>query len=126
MHDVGSADLEVDVNTFRGDLKLATLDDLDSLHRLVTRSGLAVLDLLDDLVALEDLAEDDVTAIEPPVTEEVSIRRHRSGGCRVTDEVMTVVMKNWEPLVSLPALAMDSIPFLECLSLKFSSLNLLP
>lgn len=39
---------------------------------------------------------------------------------------MTVVMKNWEPLVSGPALAMDSVPFLVCLSLKFSSLNLLP
>jgi hypothetical protein len=40
--------------------------------------------------------------------------------------VMTVVMKNWEPLVSGPALAMESWPFLECLSLKFSSLNLFP
>ena len=41
-------------------------------------------------------------------------------------EVMTVVMKNWDPLVSFPALAMDSRPGLECLSLKFSSGNLLP
>lgn len=35
--------------------------------------------------------------------------------------MMAVVMKNCEPLVSLPALAMDSSPFLECFSLKFSS-----
>lgn len=35
--------------------------------------------------------------------------------------VMAVVMKNCEPLVSLPALAMDRRPFLVCLSLKFSS-----
>lgn len=60
--------------------------------------------------------------------------------------MMTVVMKNWEPLVSLPALAMPEFgefidlvvqkgtemdcvlrrPFLEWRSLKFSSLNLLP
>lgn len=41
-------------------------------------------------------------------------------------EVITVVIKNWEPLVSLPALAMERIPFLECLSLKFSSLKRSP
>ena len=38
----------------------------------------------------------------------------------------TVQMKNWEPLVSLPALAIDSTPGPVCLSLKFSSLNLFP
>jgi hypothetical protein len=62
-----SMDLEVDVNTFRGDLKLAALDDLDSLDRLIARCGLGVLDLLDNLVALEDFTEDDVAAIEPTV-----------------------------------------------------------
>jgi hypothetical protein len=41
-------------------------------------------------------------------------------------EVMTVVIKNCEPLVSFPALAMDRRPFLVCLSLKFSSGNLSP
>lgn len=44
----------------------------------------------------------------------------------VTYEVTTVVMKNWEPLVSGPALAMERRPFLECLSLKFSSANFSP
>lgn len=57
--------LEVDVNTFRGNLKLAALDDLDGLNRLIARCGLGVLDLLDNLVALEDFTEDDVAAIEP-------------------------------------------------------------
>lgn len=37
-----------------------------------------------------------------------------------------MVMKNWEPLVSRPALAMERRPFLECLSLKFSSLKRSP
>ena len=41
-------------------------------------------------------------------------------------EVMTVVMKNWDPLVSFPALAMERRPGLVCLSLKFSSGNLSP
>jgi hypothetical protein len=35
-------------------------------------------------------------------------------------------MKNCDPLVSFPALAMESRPFLECLSLKFSSSNRSP
>lgn len=40
--------------------------------------------------------------------------------------VTTVQMKNWEPLVSRPALAIESVPAPVCLSLKFSSLNLSP
>ena len=59
------ADLEFRVNTFRWHLELSALGDLDSLGRLVARSLGDILDLRDDLVALEDLAEDDVAAIEP-------------------------------------------------------------
>jgi hypothetical protein len=40
--------------------------------------------------------------------------------------VTTVVMKNCEPLVCGPALAIDSRPGSVCLSLKFSSLNFSP
>ena len=36
-------------------------------------------------------------------------------------EVTTVVIKNWDPLVFLPALAIDRIPGLVCFNLKFSS-----
>ena len=53
------------MNTFRWHLELSALGDLDSLGRLVARALGDVLDLRDDLVALEDLAEDDVAAIEP-------------------------------------------------------------
>ena len=53
------------MDTFGGNLQLAGFGDLDSLDGLVARLSLRVLDLLDDLVALEDLAEDDVAAIEP-------------------------------------------------------------
>jgi hypothetical protein len=59
------ASLELNVNTFRGDIKLAALGNLDSLDGSVRRSSLGVLDLLDNLVALEDFTEDDVLAIEP-------------------------------------------------------------
>ena len=57
--------LELNVNTFGRDLELAALGDLDLLAGLVAGALGAVLDLLDDVVALEDLAEDDVAAVEP-------------------------------------------------------------
>lgn len=59
--------LEFHVDTFGGNVKLATLDDLDRLNGLVTAGRLEVLDLVNDVVALEDLAKDNVTAVEPPV-----------------------------------------------------------
>ena len=40
--------------------------------------------------------------------------------------VGTVVMKNWEPLVSRPALAMERRPGVSCLMVKSSSANLAP
>ena len=54
------------MNTFRWDLELAALGDLDRQGRLVAASSLRVLDLVDDLITLKDLAEDDVSAVEPP------------------------------------------------------------
>lgn len=48
------------------------------------------------------------------------------GRSNKTYDVTAVVMKNWEPLVSFPELAMERRPFLVCLSLKFSSANLFP
>ena len=57
--------LKFRANTFFRHLKLAALDDLDRLLWLVTRVLGHVLDLLDDLVALEHLAEDDVLAVQP-------------------------------------------------------------
>jgi hypothetical protein len=115
------------VDTFCGHLQLAALGDLDCLHRLVARGGLDLLDLLDDVVSIKDLAEDDVAAIEPAVCDLVSERDL----CEVfmeasSYEVMTVVMKNCEPFVSFPALAMERRPFLVCFSLKFSSANFSP
>jgi hypothetical protein len=57
--------LELYVNTFFRDLKLARFGYLDRLDRPVARLCLDLLNLLDDIEALEDLAEDDVAAIKP-------------------------------------------------------------
>ena len=62
-----NASLKLHVDTFRGDLQLSALGDLDLLNGLVARGGRGVLDLLDDVVSLEDLAEDDVPSIEPAI-----------------------------------------------------------
>jgi hypothetical protein len=61
-HSIG---LEFHMDTFFWHLQLAALGDLHWLLRLVTRPLLAVLDLVDDIVALKNLAEHDVAAIEP-------------------------------------------------------------
>lgn len=53
------------MDTFGRNLNFARLNNLDGLKRLVAGGGLDVLDLVNDLVALKDLAENDVAAIEP-------------------------------------------------------------
>ncbi|KAI9158783.1 hypothetical protein HJFPF1_06781 [Paramyrothecium foliicola] len=62
----GAECLELDVNTFRRDLELSALGNLDRLNGFVAGQGLGVLNLVNEFVALEDLAEDNVSAIEPP------------------------------------------------------------
>ena len=57
--------LELGPDTFVRHLDLPALGDLDGLPRLVARTLGAVLDLLDNVVALEHLAEDDVFPVEP-------------------------------------------------------------
>lgn len=53
------------MDTFFGDGNLARLGNLHSLNGAVAGLGLDLLDFLDDIVALKNLAEDDVAAIEP-------------------------------------------------------------
>lgn len=54
------------MNTFGRNLQLSALDDLDLFERLVAGFGSALLNLFNNVVALEDLAKDDVTTIKPP------------------------------------------------------------
>lgn len=110
------------MDTFFWYWELAALGDLDWRLGLVSTSLGDVLDCLDDLVALEDFAKYNVLAIE--MAREVSMCQLE--GQQITYPGVEVVMKNWEPLVSLPALAMDIRPTLECFNLKFSSGNLSP
>lgn len=51
--------------TFLGHLELAALSNLDCFGGLVTGTLGHVLNLLDDIVALKDLAEDNMAAVEP-------------------------------------------------------------
>ena len=60
-----SAGLEFRMNTFRWHLELSALGDLDCLDRFIARSLWHVLNLLDDVISIKNLAEDDVAAIEP-------------------------------------------------------------
>ena len=57
--------LEFGVNTFLWHFEFSALDNCDRLGRLVARTFGYVLDLVNNLVALEHLAEDNVAAIEP-------------------------------------------------------------
>lgn len=115
--------LQFGANTFFGDFELSRLGNLDGLRRLIARALGAVLDLLNDVVALEDLAEDDVLAVQP-------------GGDDGCDEELRAVLNPCQLLqssrassvltVSLPEFAMDNRPFLVCFNLKFSSWNFSP
>ena len=53
------------MNTFFWDLQFTALLDLDSHLGLISRALFAVLNLINDVVALQHLAENDVLAIEP-------------------------------------------------------------
>jgi len=80
------------VATFGGFVyNLATLGNLDGLDGLVAGLGLRVFDLLDDIVAFENLAEDDVTAIQPPTTCQYCSFYQSPNQ---THAVIAVVMKN--------------------------------
>jgi hypothetical protein len=57
------------VATFGGFiLDLPTLDDLDGLLRLVARTLGHILDLSHDFVALKDLTENNMAAIQPSIS----------------------------------------------------------
>jgi hypothetical protein len=59
--------LELDVNTFRRNFQLAALGDRDRLGGLIASRGLDLLDLVNNVIALEDFAEDNVSTVEPTV-----------------------------------------------------------
>eukprot|EP00001_Collodictyon_triciliatum_P017876 03336_6 len=60
------------------------------------------------------------------ITSKPSITRPNTTCFPSSQSVLTVQRKNWEPFVLGPALAIESMPGPSCLSLKFSSSNLVP
>lgn len=48
-------------------LEFSALGNLDVRRRAVTTALGDVLNLLDDVIALKDFAEDNVTAVQPPI-----------------------------------------------------------
>ena len=85
--------------------QLSTLGNLDDFGRLVACALWRVLNLLHNLKAFKDFAKDNVTTIEPPIGCQVADHTS-SSSLKATYEVTTVVMKNCDPFVSLPELAM--------------------
>lgn len=101
----------------RGCLNDARLRD-DDLGLGGARRRAERLDLLDKVQALGDLTCG-VVSINPamlPIDDVPNTTWAPS-----SHEVTTVVMKNWEPLVFLPALAMERVPGFVCFNWKFSS-----
>ena len=102
-----------------GDLEGSAGSDLDLLRKL-SRGRSVRLDLLHEFHTLDDLAWNEMS-------NHVSNTRRKEASIPKTTwapsnhEVTTVVTKNWEPFVFLPALAIDRRPGLVCLILKFSS-----
>lgn len=59
--------LKFHMDTFFRHFQFATLDDLDSLEWTIVASLLDALNLADDIHALEDFSENDVTSIKPTI-----------------------------------------------------------
>ena len=119
--------LEFRACTFFRHLELAALGDLDCLGRLVARALGHVLDLVDDLEALEDLAEDNVLAVEPGGdgggNEELRAVGVFSGVGHACRRCLSAICSS-SNVSGCPNLLKRY--FLVCFNLKFSSGNLLP
>jgi hypothetical protein len=111
------------VYTFLGHLELSALGNLDSLDRLVASALGHVLNLVDNLVALKNLAEDNVAAIEPAGNDSSDEELAAIG---VFSVVVVSRCISGDLGVPYPELAMLRRPLRVCLSLKFSSGNFWP
>jgi hypothetical protein len=111
------------VYTFLGHLKLSALGNLDSLGRLVAAALGDVLNLVDNVVALENLAEDDVAAIEPACDDSGD---EELAAIRVLSSLVVSICIAGSLEIPYPELAMLRRPLRVCLSLKFSSGNFWP
>lgn len=84
-----------------------------------------MLNLLNHIKAFKYFSKDNMLPIQPAADGNQPLSNIQ-GNRLLTNLVTTVVMKNWEPLVSLPEFAMLNRPGLLCFNLKFSSANFGP
>lgn len=116
--------------------ELPAVGNGDLLARLAV-FGAAALHGLHHVHPLLDAAEDDVLAVQPAQ----KCGSHQWGAAtspgspqrdavppppHTHHSVLAVQMKNWEPFVLGPALAMDRMPGPVCFRMKFSSANFSP
>ena len=85
------ADLKLPVGTFCRRIQLSRFVNFDSLLRLVPLSFRYILYLLHDIIAFQDLSEDNMLSIQPTVGLSSVRSRFQT---RFTHEVIAVVMKN--------------------------------
>lgn len=89
--------LEFHMDTFFWDFQFAGFGDSDGPHRAVTIAGLALLNLGDNIHALENFAEDNVSSVQPSKNQ-VSLCftpiSSYSTSFKTTYEVTMVVIKN--------------------------------
>ena len=96
-----------------------------------TRRSSLSLNSLDKRFSFQDLSKNDVAAIKPwslYIQNIVSLKISKATSKEkvIHELTLTVVMKNCDPLVFGPALAMDRYIGPSCFNLKFSSANFSP
>ena len=100
-------------------LNSTTFVNFDGLFSLPIRSS-KFLNFPDDVHSFDNFSENDMFPIKPTCHDLSKVSK------KLFKEDVTVVMKNWEPLVLGPAFAMERRPGLVCFNLKFSSANFSP
>ena len=93
----------------------------DNLLGGLARLRAVRLNLGHNVQALSDLSKDSVLAVQP-----LHVISTSNTNINARTAVLAVQIKNCDPLVLGPALAMDKIPAPVCFKVKFSSANLAP
>lgn len=106
------------------DLQLAAVRNGDGLLSGAVL-GADLLDGLDDLKTLDNLAEDDVLAVQPGGLDGADEELGAVGSCAL-NQFSNLKTRGSVLSVPGPALAMERIPGPVCLRLKFSSSNFSP
>lgn len=90
-------------------------------QRLITTVGLGCFNFANDAHSLQDLAKDNVTSVQPRclLCLNVKIQQFSKKSVKLCNTL--VVMKNWDPLVSLPVDATKGIKNLRIFSVLWTA-----